>query len=92
MRLLGNAFPEIRPVIRRQRIAVDLDPVAAVEPRNALHQVRSRVVAEVRRDVANAQHGALLSFGKLVRLFMQHGNLKETFVSKKNSWLRFEAN
>ena len=50
----ADAPPEVGAVVRRERVAEHLNALACVHARQALHQVRRRVVPEVRRHVANS--------------------------------------
>lgn len=55
----ANSPPEVRAVVRRERVAEHLDAIAIVHSRQTLHQVRRRVIPEVGRHVPNAQANAL---------------------------------
>lgn len=52
-RLLLNFAPKASLVTGRERVAEYLNFAPLVETRDTLHQVRRRVVAEVRRHIAN---------------------------------------
>jgi len=55
LRLAGDLGAERGAVVRADGVAEHLDARAVVHARDRLHQVRSRVVPEVRRNVPDAQ-------------------------------------
>ena len=54
LRLLCNFLTETGAIVGREGVAKDLYPALVVESRDALHEMGGRVVAEVRREVADA--------------------------------------
>ena len=78
LRFLLNFAPKGSLVAVRERVTEYLHLATAVKTRDALHEVRCRVVAEVGGDVANPEPSSAgeQSLGVGVRLTTKAGNLK----------------
>lgn len=66
---------EGRAVVVAERVTEYLDALAVVQARDRLHQMASRVIAEIRRDITNLQPCANRTW-VLVRLFVKNVNLQ----------------
>mmetsp|Transcript_16038 Transcript_16038/g.48547 ORF Transcript_16038/g.48547 Transcript_16038/m.48547 type:complete len:659 (-) Transcript_16038:630-2606(-) len=65
--LVLDLAPPLRPVVRRQRIAHHVVEAPVVHPKDRLHQVRQRVVAEVGRHVADPHARRLVPHHRRLR-------------------------
>ena len=68
VRAFLNSGAKRGPVVWPKRVAEDLEARLVVEPRNGLHQMRRRVVAEVGRKVADLQSDLLLGIRRKRRV------------------------